>query len=588
MNTQDDLLEYYRRELAYLRVQGGDFAARYPKVARRLDLGSAESPDPHTERLIESVAFLTARVHRDLDREFPCVASSLLDTLCPSLTQPVAAMTVVAMTLDPTQGKVTAGLRVPRGTALSASAETGETCRMRTAWDLTLWPLQVARVRLEESRTLRLDIRCEAGVDASELEFDTLRLHLGGDLLIAMPLHTLMATGLEGIEVVTAEGACTRLGPQCLTEVGFDEGQEVLAQPAHAHPAYGLLQEYFAFPRKFLFFDLSGLRGRLGRGGGFSLRFVFNRSARVLSLVSSEHFVLGCVPVVNLFAQTSEPVVLDHRQHEVLLLPDRLRDATTEVHSVQAVIASNPQSDRPQVIPPVHADAWVDADTDDASDLFWTMRREMSLRPGIVGTDVYLGFVDRCDVRAVPREPVVYAQLLCTNRRLAEHLMPGARFLGEGISRSIRIRALYAPSAPRDPALGSRALWSLVSLLRLNHRSLVAGSHGAHSLRQMLMLFAGEGARDQAQVRGIQHLQAAAATTRVGPQAWGGFCRGTDVTLDVEPEAFVGHSPMVLAGVLSRFFALYTTANSFVRLSLRQGGETVRRWPPMTGTQCLV
>ena len=79
MNAKDDLLEYYRRELAYLRVQAGDFAARYPKVAQRLDLTGAESPDPHTERLIESVAFLTARVHRDLDREFPAIAGGLLD-----------------------------------------------------------------------------------------------------------------------------------------------------------------------------------------------------------------------------------------------------------------------------------------------------------------------------------------------------------------------------------------------------------------------------------------------------------------------------------------------------------------------------
>ncbi len=42
------------------------------------------------------------------------------------------------------------------------------------------------------------------------------------------------------------------------------------------------------------------------------------------------------------------------------------------------------------------------------------------------------------------------------------------------------------------------------------------------------------------------------------------------------------------ASVLSRFFALYTTANSFVRLTLRQGGETVKRWPAMTGRQCLI
>jgi len=586
MNTQDELLEYYRRELAYLRVQGGDFAARYPKVARRLDLDGAESPDPHTERLIEAVAFLTARVHRDLDREFPAVATSLLDNLCPSLTQPVAAMTVVQMALDPTQGKVTAGARVARGTALSTTADSGETCRMRTAWDLTLWPLRVAGVQLEDPRTLRLDLRCEGGVDASELEIDSLRLHLGGDLLTSMPLHELLVTGLESVQVQSADGTCVRLAPGCLVEVGLDEGQEVLAQPAHAHPAYGLLQEYFAFPRKFQFFDLRGLRGRIGAGAGFSLRMLFNRSARVLSLLSREHFVLGCVPVVNLFAQTSEPLVMDHRQHEMLLMPDRQRDACTEVHSVQAVIASDPQADRPQVIPSVYAPP--DDPAVDADDLYWTMRRETSLRRGILGTDVYLGFFDRRDVRALPREPVVYAQLLCTNRRLAEQLMPGARFFGEGVSRSTRICALYTPSAPRDPALGSQALWAGVSLLRLNHRSLVDGTNGVQTLRQMLMLFAGESARDQAQVRGIQGLQAVAATARLGSHTWGGPCRGTDVTLDIEPEAFVGNSPLVLASVLARFFALYTSANSFVRLTLRQGGETVMRWPPMTGRQCLI
>ncbi len=586
MNTQDDLLEYYRRELAYLRVQAADFAARFPKVAQRLDLTGAESPDPHTERLIEAVAFLTARVHRELDREFPSVAASLLDNLCPGLTQPVASMTVVQMTLDPSQGKVTAGLQVPRGTALSTTAASGETCRLRTAWDLTLWPLQVARVCMEDPRTLRLEVACAPGVLASELEMDVLRLHLGGDLLVTMPLHELLVTGLESVQVLAADGTCLPLAPASLVEVGFDEGQEVLEQPTHAHPAYGLLQEYFAFPRKFQFFDVRGLRGKLGSGAGFSLRLVFDRSAPVIPLLSAANFLLGCVPAVNLFTQTSEPVVIDHRRHEYLLMPDLQRDAVTEVHSVQAVIASDPGSDRPQEIPSVYAEPQEGAAGH--SNLFWTIRREKSLRRDIAGTDVYVSFVDRSDVRSEPREPVVYARLLCTNRRLAEQLTPGARFFGEGVSTSTRIHALYAPSAARDPLLGSQAQWALVSLLRLNHRSLADGTSGAHTLRQMLMLFAGESARDQAQVRGIRDVQAAKATARIGTQAWSGHCLGTDVTLVIEPEAFVGNSPVVLAGVLSRFFALYTSANSFVRLTLRQGNETVKRWPAMSGRQCLV
>ncbi|RYE99798.1 MAG: type VI secretion system baseplate subunit TssF, partial [Oxalobacteraceae bacterium] len=268
----DDLLEYYRRELAYLRMQSADFAARYPKVAQHLVLSGGESADPHTERLIESVAFLTARVHRDLDRDFPTVAGALLDNLCPSLTQPVPAMTVVQMTLDASQGKVMAGMPVARGTMLSTTAAGGDNCRFQVAAGTTLWPLRVAGARLEDARTLRLDLACEGGVDVAELELDSLRLHLSGDLMTTMPLHELLVSGLERIELVGGDGRLHRLGLSSLEEVGFAEDEAILAQPTHAHPAYALLQEYFAFPRKFQFFDLKGLRGRLGSGAGFSVR----------------------------------------------------------------------------------------------------------------------------------------------------------------------------------------------------------------------------------------------------------------------------------------------------------------------------
>lgn len=586
MNTQDDILEYYRRELLYLRTQSADFAARYPKVAQRLVLTGAESPDPHTERLIEAVAFLTARVHRDLDRDFPTIAGAMLDNLCPSLTQPVPAMTVVQMTLDSSQGKVTAGMPVARGTMLSATASSGETCRFQTGWHTTLWPLRLAATRLEDTRTLRLDVQSDAGIDVSELEMDSLRFHLSGDLLTTMPLHELLISGLERIELVTADGALHRLGPRSLREVGFDEGEEVLPQPAHAHPAYGLLQEYFAFPRKFQFFDLSGLRGRLGTGQAFSVRLIFNRSARVLSLLSAENFLLGCVPVVNLFPKTSEPIWFDRKHHEYLLMPDYQRDTVTEVHSVVSVTASDPQADRPEIIPCVFAQS--DGESSGGASVFWSMRREMSLRKDISGTDVFLSFVDRGNVHVTPDEPVVYAQLLCTNRMLAEQISPGTRFVGDGISTSTRIRTLYQPSAQRPPVMSAKALWSLVSLLRLNHRSLVDGTNGVQTLQQMLMLFAGDSARDQAQVRGIKAMAATVATARLGTDTWRGHCRGTDISLEFDVEAFVGTSPLVLAGVLSRFFALYTAANSFVRLSVHRGGEPWMQWPAMSGRQCLI
>lgn len=594
MLAQDPHLEHYRRELSYLRTQAVNFASRYPKLARRLVLTDADSADPHIQHLIESVAFLTAGVHRELDRVAPAAAAAILDNLCPSLAQPVPSMTVMQMTLDPTEGKVTAGSRVARGTLLSTTSLSGVPCRFQAGWNSTLWPLQVVDVVREDARSLRIEVYADTGVDVAELEMDSLRLHLAGEPLTTMPLHELLLTGLGYVEVA-GDGRVHRLSADCMGEAGFDEDQLLLASPAHAHPAYNLLQEYFAFPRKFQFFDLTGLRGKLGSGSGFSLRFVFTHGASVLEMLRPEHVRLNCVPAINLFPVTSEPIAYDGRHYEYLLIPNRKHDATTEVHSVMAVTMSDPGSEASESLPSAFADTGGEGDTDGIrgnAPLSWTMRRSASLRPGIAGTDIHLGFVDRRDVRAPHTTPVIYASLLCTNRQLASQVMPNTRFYGEGMAASTNIRALYQPSDQRAPTMDSQALWALVSLLRLNHRSLVDDSTGAATLREMLGLFASDNARDAKQIIGIKRLTATPGTARIpgtaGTGSWRGHCRGTDIVIEFDTDCFAGASALILAGVLARFFALYTTANSFVRLTVRRGEEDWMTWPPMTGRQALI
>jgi len=66
-----ELLSLYIGELAYLRIAGAAFAAKYPKVAERLELAGSGSADPQVQRLIEAFAFLTARLQRQYNSQFP-------------------------------------------------------------------------------------------------------------------------------------------------------------------------------------------------------------------------------------------------------------------------------------------------------------------------------------------------------------------------------------------------------------------------------------------------------------------------------------------------------------------------------------
>src|SRR5262249_44876498 len=90
----DELLAYYNTELAFLREMGAEFAARYPKVAARLMLEADKCEDPHVERILEGVAFLTARVRHKIDDEFPEITNALLGALYPHYQRPVPSMTV--------------------------------------------------------------------------------------------------------------------------------------------------------------------------------------------------------------------------------------------------------------------------------------------------------------------------------------------------------------------------------------------------------------------------------------------------------------------------------------------------------------
>lgn len=595
--SEEDLLDYYKRELAYLRGQGADFARGYPKVAHLLELGPGQSADPHVERLIEAVAFLTARVHLDLDNEFPQISSALLESLYPSLVSPVPSMSVAHFEVDPTQGKFTSGYEIPRHTVLYAKAEGGVQCRFRTCYPLTLWPIEIAEAGFVGTDTydflrddpgiasvLRLRLRCMGDIDFQELELDRLRLHLHGEWMEVMPLYQLLISSLRGVCVVAGDARPTRLPDNAFQEVGFGADEDVLPRPGHVHPAYQLLQEFFAFPRKFLFFDVQHLAATKGPQRSVDLLFLLDKPRLRGQAVDRDTFRLGCTPIINLFRKTSEPIRIDHRKYEYRLVPDWRDEAITEIHTIESVTATDQESARASAIQPFYSFDHASADGTDGP--FWLARRDASHRPEISGTDTWLSFLDLDFSPQRPDFPVVFANTLCTNRQLAEQVPVGAVLVPEIAAASSRISCLYQPTSQATPPLGGRVQWRLISLLTLNHASLLDANVGLQALREMLTLYnVSDTASANAQIRGIRSMSCARVVSRIGRDAWRGFCRGFEITLEFDEDAYVGGSPLMLAAVLNRFFALYTSVNSFTRVVVMRGEEEWKRWEPKTGRQ---
>src|SRR5215831_13032481 len=214
-NDPEDFLRYYQTELTYLRKMGLDFAAKYPRVAPRLELSPDECPDPHVERLLESFAFLTARIQQDIDSGFPEITTALLGILYPHLINPVPSQAIACFEVAPDQGKLTTGHLIDKHTQLFAHATDELVCRFRTCYPVTLWPLEVSYAGIESTAqfdfldrvskvaaVLRLKIKTKAD-PLHDLAIQDLRFYLSGDRVLTHALYELIFSQVSGIAILT-------------------------------------------------------------------------------------------------------------------------------------------------------------------------------------------------------------------------------------------------------------------------------------------------------------------------------------------------------------------------------------------------
>ena len=610
--ANDQLLQYYERELTFLRRMGARFAQEYPKIASRLDLEPSKCEDPHVERMLEAFAFLAARVHKRIDEDVPEVSEALLEIVYPHYVRPIPAMSLVEFELDREQGKLTSGLPVPRNSLLYSRPVAGVPCKFTTCYDTTLWPVRVASlewmtpdrlkpaVRVTDAvAALRLELHCFADLEFKALDLSALRLHLAGDSGVTFALYELLCNNCTSIIVREPGGKKSLTLPvSSLQPVGFAEGDGLLPYPRRSFLGYRLLQEYFTFPEKFLFFDLAIFDAVRSAGFGEKAEIIFlirqfergERRALLETGLSPRSMRVGCTPVVNLFPQVSEPILLTQRKTEYEVVPDARRRRTTQVFSVDEVVGITPGSSEPLRIEPLYS--YRHARNGHRAELFWTARRRPAEWRLDSGTDVHLSFVDLSARTVHPDRDAITARLTCFNGDLPGRLPFGDETGDFELENGGPVRRIVALSKPTDvvhPPLGQAQLWRLLSQLSLNYLPLADG--GADALREILRLhnFSGTTAGER-HIEGIVSVAGEPTYARVVTEHGVAFARGRRVDMMFDEEQYAGGGVYLFASVLERFFGMYASVNSFTTLVARSNKrkEMVRAWPPRAGWKSLV
>ncbi len=599
----DKFLNYYERELTFIREMGAEFARKYPKIAGRLLLEPDKCEDPHTERLIEAFAFLAGRIHKKIDDDFPEITESLLQILYPHYINPIPSMSVVKF--EPVKKTIpAAGYRIDRDTALYSKPVAGNPCQFRTCYPVTLWPVEVASAGLRDPRrpvknaqqAIEIQLKSYNKLTFSQLPWEGLRFFLNGPGQHIFHLYELLFNHVCHLECesINKQGRAERisLSPEDIRPVGFDAAEKMIAYPPRSFPGYLLLFEYFCFPEKFLFFDLHGLDRLRQRdlGDALEIRIYLSRVAKADLLIHGETFCLNATPVVNLFSRIAEPIRVEQEKTEYQVIPDLRRQEATEIFSVGRVFASSLASPgKEQEFEPLFSiNHHPDGGNGRADRPFWHLQRRPSGRKGDEGTEVFLSFSDWNFKPADPGAETITVDTLCTNRDLPGRLPfgdPAGDFDLEKAAPVTRVNCLIKPTPTRRPALGGALQWRLISHLAINYLSLVQG--GEEALKEILLLYDFDNSPvTRQQISGIVSVQSRHITKRVGQS----ICRGMEVVLEFDEDKYVGTGLYLFASVLERFFGQYVSVNSFSQLIAKtlQRKEALKKWPPRNGNRILL
>ncbi|MEA2768188.1 MAG: type secretion system protein ImpG [Acetobacteraceae bacterium] len=605
----DSLLPYYNQELDALRRSSLEFADAHPKVAGRLRLGPDTVDDPLVERLLEGVAFLSARTQQRLDDEFPEISDALLGVLYPHYLAPVPSAAIVQLGC---QSALRVPVQVPSGTAIETDPVRGEPCRFRTAYDTTLWPVEIESVKLTglplsapaypgltgARSVLRIVLRTsDPEASFAELGVDRLRFFLRGPLEQSLPLYELLCAHVLGVALADGpnDARPTLLAKTPFEAVGFAPEEALYPWSARQFSGFRLLTEYFALPEKFLFVDLGGLDARtlLQTGNRMEVFVYFDQAKPDLEQrLQSDALALHCTPMVNLFARQCEPIPLTQEISEYPITPDIRRPRALEVWSVERVRELRGDgSTRPWR--PFYRHPADTAPDEQPAGFYATIRRDSPGR--LSGTDVLLApFDPKLDVDR-PADAVLSVDALCTNRDLPAELPWGGGEprlrLSQGISAVTTLTCLTAPTPTLRAKLREHRPWRLISHLSLGHLSIVGGEGAADSLREVLRLYdLRDTPESRATIDSLLTVQSRQAVARVPGARQGSFCRGLDVTLAFEARAWESAGLFLVAAVLERFLALHATVNSFVRTSVVLQGRkgAVFRAPPRAGARVLL
>lgn len=566
----DELLYHYQQELSFIRQLGKQFAAAHPKVAGRLEPKNNTVNDPFTARLSDSFALANARLKQTFNHESKGIHAQLNSTLYPQQQTCIPSASIIQF--EPISSCLT-NPEIPAGTTLESQLIQGQRCYFKTCYPVDLTPIRIIDTRLVANNNVPGSYSCfKVSLNLDSLKTDNelinLRFFINGTPQDAYRLYELIFNHCVDITVSSSSGSIPpfKLSNKALAPAGLGPTEGLLPTNNRSIFSYQLLQDFFVFPEKFLFFNLEAnfadYKQQIAENENLIIYFHFNiRMPSLEKNLSKQCLALNCTPIINLFDLISEPFALTKQQSAYPLIPSIKDTDHIEIYEVKRIIALD---DFEQEYFPLYS-----VNSLNSSPHYQINR--MFANDENDKSSLYISFTTSENTRK--ENSIIYAHLTCTNGNLPE------RFLYSGQPFSLKLQ---------EPNLNLAAINCLMPMTPAHHPRFDQQANGfprvslleiKDSIKALCTLLKVFDFKQSDEYRNFRSALLSINSKEASKNKEGGrSILGTEITLTVDESKFSGSSLYLFGQILHHFFNYHTRLNFFIFLTIRNRQQEIYRY----------
>lgn len=571
----DSLLKYYQTELEFL-VQGGkSFAKEYPNLAQTLDFSGFSSNDPDVQRLIESVAFLNAKLQKRLDEQAPEISQQILNAIYPQFITPIPSFTI--MNFSHTQKPINALRKIPRGTKITTQKKfTNNYYTFQTTMPCAISAYEISNITSINDQEAQLPYNVySVSNNAVLIELNKLIDEIGqeenkiedqNELLFYINMVDNLAHDFYEAIMSLYPNKNTPVfenGVQIgeIEPVGLDDACNLFPANERENPAYKTLLEYTSFHKKFMFFRI-----KLTKQPEKNIIIPFNAKKEIQ--LKKGNLLLNCTPAINLFEKNSEPIIFDNKTTKYTILPDTNKKKEMDVYNILSIENTTPNSNK-RYTPYFSAQHLLD---NEKENIFWISKREPNRM--LTEYETSISFLTPANEMNLSKNSVLYAKLLCFQKNAHQAIPAQEKWEITDNPGNIECMNLDRPTGVIKPVLNSRTQWRLISHLSINYFGFNDNNSALESIKELLSIYNFENKKNEAALHNLKQMDYKVGmisyNKAIVPKA------NINLIVDFEKSSEV----FLLSYILSSFFAKILDFNTKLSVNIinNSNNEKMKSW----------